>query len=455
MQILEVINEILSTPAILVGLVALIGLVLQKKPIEDVIKGTTKTVVGFLIIGAGAGFLLDGSLKEFGVMFNFAFGMQGVVPNNEAIVTLGLETFAKETALIMAFGMLANLVIARFSNLKYIFLTGHHTLYMAALLAVVLNVGGLSGIYLIAAGSLILGFTMAFFPAIVQPTMRKITGTDELAFGHFGSFGYWFAARIGRLTGKGSKSTEEINFPKRLAFMRDTTVAIALTMIVFFIIVTAVAVMKPNFDVKILKGSHWFIWSLIKGFNFAGGVFIVLSGVRLVVGEIVPAFRGIADKLVPNAKPALDCPVVYPYAPNAVLIGFITSFVGGIVGLFILFGINRALVPVALILPGVIPHFFCGATAGVFANKEGGIRGCLIGSFAHGMLITFLPALLMPVLGALNFASTTFSDADFTLVGIILGNVAHFTNGTILFAFAVVIFMLPIVYAQIKNVTKR
>lgn len=454
MQILEIINEILSTPAILVGLVALIGLVLQKKPIEDVIKGTVKTVVGFLIIGAGAGFLLDGSLNEFGIMFNFAFGMQGVVPNNEAIVTLGLETFAKETALIMAFGMVANLVIARFSNLKYIFLTGHHTLYMAALLAVVLHVGGLEGPYLIVAGSCILGFTMAFFPSIVQPTMRKITGTDELAFGHFGSFGYWFAAQIGRLTGKGSKSTEEINFPKRFSFMRDTTVAIALTMIIFFMVVTAVAVTKPDFDIKMLKGSHWFIWALIKGFNFAGGVFIVLAGVRLVVGEIVPAFRGIADKLVPNAKPALDCPVVYPYAPNAVLIGFITSFVGGIVGLFILFGINRALVPVALILPGVIPHFFCGATAGVFANKEGGLRGCLIGSFAHGILITFLPALLMPVLGALNFASTTFSDADFTIMGIVIGNIARFTNGTTLFAIAILIFILPIVYAQAKKIMK-
>ena len=38
--------NILSTPAILVGLISLFGLILQKKPVEDVVKGTVKTIVG-------------------------------------------------------------------------------------------------------------------------------------------------------------------------------------------------------------------------------------------------------------------------------------------------------------------------------------------------------------------------------------------------------------------------
>ena len=50
----------------------------------------------------------------------------------------------------------------------------------------------------------------------------------------------------------------------------------------------------------------------------------------------MPAFTGFSEKLVPNARPALDCPVVYPYAPNAVLIGFLFSFLGGLAGLFLL-----------------------------------------------------------------------------------------------------------------------
>lgn len=442
---LDLLQQILSTPAILVGLIALIGLVAQKKPVEDVIKGTIKTILGFIILGAGADVIVS-ALEKFGTLFNFAFAVNGVVPNNEAIVSLALNEFARDTALIMAFGMVANIIIARFSRLKYIFLTGHHTLYMAALIAVVLNVGGLVGWQLVVAGSALLGLTMVIFPAMAQKTMVKLTGDDSIAFGHFGTVGYVFAAWVGRLTGNKEQSTEDIPFPKRLSFLRDTSVAISLTMLVFFLLVTGLSVGKEGFDATILGGNHWVLFSLLQALTFAAGVSIVLSGVRLVLAEIVPAFRGISEKIVPNAKPALDCPVVFPYAPNAVLFGFLSSFLGGIVGLVILVLLNNAGIGLALILPGVIPHFFCGATAGVFANAEGGRRGAFIGSFAHGLLITFLPALLMPVLGTLGFASTTFSDADFTIVGIILGNIANVLQGTGLFVLVIVLAALPIIY---------
>ncbi len=461
---LSFIINILSTPAILVGLMSLIGLSLQGKPIEEIVKGTVKTIVGFLVLSAGSSFLQTGSLNAFGDLFNYAFSMQGVVPNNEAIVSLGLQEFAADTAYIMCLGMVFNIVLARFSRLHYIFLTGHHTLYMACMLAVILSVGGLESWQLWLGGGLLLGFIMGFSPAICQPTMTKIVKTDELGFGHFGGAGYWFAAQCGKLfKGKG-KSTEEVNFPQRLTFLRDTTVAIGLTMVVFFLIVTAVAVGKgildadpatvletyPNLAGLLNVGAetktHWAVWAITSGLSFAGGVYIILSGVRLIVAEIVPAFRGIAEKLVPGAVPAIDCPVVFPYAPNAVLIGFLVSFLGGIVGLFVLGFINSSMMPVALILPGVIPHFFCGATAGVFANAEGGLKGCLFGSFMHGLLITFLPAICMPVMGSLNFANCTFSDADFSIMGIIFGNIAQFIQGSGLLIVCVVVFLIPIIY---------
>ena len=413
--LLDFIVDILKVPSVLVGIIALIGLIAQKKSVADIIKGTIKTILGFIVLGGGAGVLL-GSLNPLGDIFQQAFNVQGVVPNNEAIVSTALEKYGTATALIMAFGMVANIAIARFTRLKFIFLTGHHTFYMACMIAVILIVAGFEGAHLVLVGSLSLGLVMAFFPFIAQPFMRDITGSDEVGFGHFGTVGYVLAGSVGRaLRPMKSRSTEEMNLPKNLSFLRDSSVSIALTMMVIYLVLV-IAAGQDFVQGQYSKGQNYLVWAVIQAITFAAGVFIILQGVRLILAEIVPAFTGFSQKLVPNARPALDCPIVFPYAPNAVLVGFLASFAGGLVGLFILGKLNWV-----LILPGVVPHFFCGATAGVFGNAVGGRLGAVVGAFLHGILITFLPVWLLPVLGDLGFANTTFSDADFGVVGIALG----------------------------------
>lgn len=166
------IYDVLGTPAILVGLFSLIGLLLQKKGISDVISGTLKTIMGFVILTAGAG-IIAYTLTIFSQLFEHSFHIQGVVPNTDAMAALAQKNYGTETATIMVLGMLINIALARLTPLKYIFLTGHHTLYMAAMLAVILSVGGLSGGWVVAIGAVILGAMMVISPAILQPFTRK------------------------------------------------------------------------------------------------------------------------------------------------------------------------------------------------------------------------------------------------------------------------------------------
>ena len=413
-----IIKDVLGTPAILVGLFSLFGLLLQKKPVSDVISGTLKTIMGFVILIAGAN-LIAATLTIFSQLFEHSFNIQGVVPNTDAMAALAQKSYGTETAMIMVFGMLVNILLARITPLKYIFLTGHHTLYMSAMLAVILSVGGVHGFWLVVIGSLILGIMMVVCPAILQPFTRKITNSDDLALGHFGSTGYLLSALVGKVVGKGSPSIEELKVPKTLNFLRDSSVAISLTMMILFIALVMVA--GKAFTETISGGQNYIVFAIIQSITFAAGVYIILAGVRMVIAEIVPAFKGIADKLVPNAKPALDCPTVFPFAPNAVIIGFLSSFSAGLISMFLcpLFGLS-------VIVPGLVPHFFCGATAGVYGNITGGRRGAVIGAFVQGLLISFLPAILLPMMGDLGFASTTFGDADFGIVGIVLGHIISF-----------------------------
>ncbi|WP_418146155.1 PTS ascorbate transporter subunit IIC [Actinobacillus pleuropneumoniae] len=437
-SILFFILDILKVPSVLVGLIAFAGLVAQKKAFPDIIKGTIKTILGFLVLSGGATVLLS-SLTPLGGMFEHAFNVQGIIPNNEAIVSMAIEKYGTATALIMAFGMVANIIVARFTRLKFIFLTGHHTFYMACMIGVILTVAGFEGVQLVFVGALTLGLIMAFFPAIAHRYMRKVTGSNDVGFGHFGTLGYVLAGAIGQAVGKGSKSTEEMDLPKNLSFLRDSSISISLTMMVIYYVL---AIASGSEYVSILSGGqHYLVYATIQAITFAAGVYVILQGVRLILAEIVPAFTGFSEKLVPDAKPALDCPLVFPYAPNAVLIGFLASFAGGVISLAVLGQLNWV-----LILPGVVPHFFCGATAGVFGNATGGRRGAIIGAFAHGVLITFLPVFLLPVLGSLGFANTTFSDADFGGVGIVLGYMAQVFNKDVITAIIVGLFALLVAY---------
>lgn len=447
--LLSVLVDILSEPAILVALIALIGLIAQRKSLSDTMKGTTKTFVGFLVIAAGAG-ILETALAPFGEMFQEAFNVSGVVPNNEAIVALALNEYGTNTALIMFFGMIVNVLIARFTRYKYIFLTGHHTLYLACMFAVIMAVAGFNTVPLIAAGSVALGIVMTLSPAILQPFMRELTGNDNVALGHFSAVGYAISGLIGKLFKKDKEnSTENINFPKGLGFLRDSTVSIALTMVVMYFIVALVS--GPTFiESELSDGTNYLVFSLIQGGSFAAGVFIILSGVRLVLAEIVPAFKGISTKLVPNAKPALDVPIIYTYAPNAVLMGFFSSFIGGIVSMIIMFITGST-----IILPGVVPHFFTGAAAGVLGNATGGFKGAIAGSFVNGIIVSFLPVFLLPVLGDLGFANTTFSDADFGVSGIFFGSLANYAGPMAIVVSLVVILVLMVIPFGKKKVSTK
>ena len=64
---LKVLVDFLSKPAVLIGLIVFIGLLLQKKSGDTIIKSTLKAMVGFVVIQSAAGIIV-GSLNPFGVM---------------------------------------------------------------------------------------------------------------------------------------------------------------------------------------------------------------------------------------------------------------------------------------------------------------------------------------------------------------------------------------------------
>ncbi|WP_295746796.1 PTS ascorbate transporter subunit IIC [uncultured Limosilactobacillus sp.] len=435
--LLNLFESIATTPALLVGLIALIGLLLQKKSATETIQGTIKTFAGFLILTGGST-ILSNALTPFAKMFKFALGVQGVVPSNEAVVAIALVKYGSVTALIMLVGMIVNVLLARFTKFKYIFLTGQAMLYVSCLTAVVLISAGMGSSWqTILLGGLFEGTLLTVTPAFCQPFMREITHGDTVAMGHTGNIGYAIAGLVGKWFGDKKHSTEDIELPKSLGFLRDSTVSITIVMAIVYIILAIIA--GPHFvEGKLSDGTNYIIFAIVQAGTFAAGFAVVLQGVRMILAEIVPAFQGIAQKIVPNSKPALDVPIIFPFAPNAVLLGFIVSFAVGTISMFAMVAMHTV-----VIIPGVVGHFFCGAAAAIYGNSKGGRRGAIIGAIVNSLIISWLPLYILPVLGNLKMAASTFADTDYLVPGIILGNLGHL-GGTVL-AFSIIAFTVIVV----------
>lgn len=402
-----IIENILTQASITIALIAMLGLCLQKKSAGQVVSGTLKTLLGFQVLSAGSSIIV-GSLTYFGEIFTAGFHMQGIIPSIEAINGQAMNELGlgRDIALTFLGIFIVNILIARFTKWKYIFLTGQAILWMATMTTVFGYFAGLRGLVLIVVGSIVGAIFAVAMPAIAQPIIRKITGSDDIALGHFCTIGYMFEAGIAYIfgeRGENKKSIEDINLPKSFEFLQDTYLSVMVVMVPLYIITASFA----GAGVGDHGSQHYLMFAFLQAIQFVVGVYVLLSGVRLLLGEIVPAFRGIAMKLVPNAIPALDCPVFFPYSPNAVILGFITTTIGTIIAMFVLptFGL-------AMILPGMLTNFFAGGTAGIFGNAAGGRRGAIIGGIAHGFFITLLPALLVTIFNQMGFVNATATDVD-------------------------------------------
>lgn len=416
-----IINNILTQAAILIALIAMFGLILQKKHVGEVVSGTLKTLLGFEVLSAGSS-IIQTSLAYFAVIFQHGFHTQGIVPSIEAINGQAMNKLGlgNDIALTLLGIFIVNIILARVTKWKYVFLTGQALLWMATMCVVGGHFAGLSGWQNILLGSVIGGIFAVAMPALAQPIVRKITGNNSIALGHFCTIGYLVEAGVAYLVRdrkvdqhitnikQRTDTWENIKLPKSMSFLQDSSLSIMVVMVPLYIITAALA--GPHWALKAAGTTtnvNYIIYAFLQAIEFTVGVYVMLAGVRLMLGEIVPAFRGIAMKVVPDAIPALDCPVLFPYAPNSVIVGFITTTIGTLIGMFLTPALG-----LAVILPGMTTNFFAGGTAGIFGNAVGGKRGAVIGGIVHGLFITLLPALLVVGLTQAGFVNATATDVD-------------------------------------------
>ncbi|WP_432408227.1 PTS ascorbate transporter subunit IIC [Wukongibacter sp. M2B1] len=414
--LIYLISNVLSEPAFLIGIVALLGLLVQKKKFNEIVAGTVKTMVGFLLITTGAQ-SMGMTLLPIQPMLQKIFGMETQAVDIGGAIGASMAVFGASATLIFALGFLVNVLLARFTKFKYIHLSAHVSFFYAGLIAALLSVGtNLPQLWIIILGSIILGIYLTFTCAYVAPLMKDVPGGEGYTLGHSSSVGCWIAAKIGKIVGDKEKSLEDIKLPKYLEFLRETTIALSLVMTIIFFVISLIA--GPKFVTEnISGGKDVLIFSILNGLNFGLWITVIITGVRMMMSEIVPAFHGISDKIVPNAVPGLDIPLLFPNHPTTVIVGFVTSLIASLIGMLILGAIKYPI----LVFPALIPTFFTGAVTAIFGNSTGGRRGAIAGSFINGLILIFGQALLIPYIGGFEPVMRVLCETDYAFYGPILG----------------------------------
>jgi len=252
--------------------------------------------------------------------------------------------------------------------------------------------------------------------------MSGVTGTEDLAYGHTSSFNCWLAAKLGKFVGKREESTEKLEMPEALEFFKDTTVSLGFVLGLVTVIVAIIAGSAAGN--KLSGGRNYIIYGLMQGLTFGAGITVMLYGVRMIIGELVPAFRGIAKSLVPGAKPALDCPIVFPYAPTAVLIGFVSAFAAFLICMFLFGALGWG-----VIIPPMIMLFFPGGAGGVYGNSTGGWKGAVLGGAICGVLLAFGQLIVGKVLYATVPFYAMEDDPDVHIMNVVLRYAAGLVGG--------------------------
>ncbi|EOU2073320.1 PTS ascorbate transporter subunit IIC [Clostridium perfringens] len=407
-EILDFCVSFFRNPALFMGLVVAIGLILQRKPIDAILKGIFKEIIGMVILLKGVDIVVS-SITPLANAFSGLFNTQSNSTLGDFNVFLG--QYGSYVGLILLCGFVINIIIARYTRFKTIYLTGNILFWYPMLFLAVGIENNVSGLKLFIFTLIMYILVITIFPYILRKHVKYVTGNDSFTIGHTASIYCLLGSYIGKLVGQKDKNIENLNLPKSLSFFRDTNITAAIVMFIVYIIV-GLFIGKES-RIAIYGSEPLITYSLIQGITFAAGMIILLTGVRMILGEIIPSFKGIADKLAKGSIPALDIPMIFPYGPNALLIGFIIALITSIGTLFLL-GASGVLT--FALIPLVVACYFDVAPGAIFANARGGWPAAIITSALGGIILMVLAAIsLNLVSGTVGNFIQTYGGNEFSI----------------------------------------
>lgn len=434
-------KQVLGQAFILLGLVVFIGYIAMKQKFSRALMGALKASVGVIVMGMGSGALIGNFNKLLTAVTN-ATGIQGAGLNTYPTMVAAFEKMDKfmggtEAATWGIYTLLVGFVIniifvalRKWTRISAVYLTGNAMLVQSGISTYIvwryLGTGMVPTVLIAAVITAIywgVGATL-----LIKPT-KAITKAD-FTVAHQQMYVAYLATKLAPKLGKAEDDIEKKKMPESLNFLQDNIIATLLVMLlsvlVIFLVIGQEGIEwlrgKDGLNQAGLKNNVVFLlWISI---SLAANITVLLSGVRMFVGEIMASFKGISERLLPGAVAGVDVAAIFAFAPKSVVLGLLGGVVGQVLGVVLLL-VTKS--PIFLV-PGFIPLFFDNAAIGIYSNKFGGWKAASIITVANGFIQIMGSALAVSMLdlswwqGSADYATVWVAViAIFKFIGSALG----------------------------------
>lgn len=204
-EIVSILVQSLTKAPIFLSLVALAGLLLQRKKPHEILNGVIQTLVGMTMLSIGSD-QLTSTLTPVILKLNEVTGVSGVVPQNFSVYGTMLSEYATAVVLAFLLGFVINLLLVKivpWDQCKNVYLTVHVALILSSFLCASLSAAFgweiVSVPTIVCAGAL-LGLYNTFSPAVARLYTKDLTG-DNYTLGHQLQIGTGFGVLLARAVG--------------------------------------------------------------------------------------------------------------------------------------------------------------------------------------------------------------------------------------------------------------